>query len=183
MKQLLTTLIGTLLGVGLALWVYDRFVVQPREHAAAGQLAASAEQARNIAESVDASVARSVQGAQQAFDAQAADQERRRVAVEALSQLQLYKVALAESYLANGRWPAKAADAGLPERRTGSGAIREIVVGTGGTVTVTFDATFAEGARVRLVPKADPDSYQVAWTCTTTGDADLKRYLPSCARG
>jgi hypothetical protein len=48
-------------------------------------------------------------------------------------------------------------------------------------VTVTFDGNFAEGTRLQLVPQADPDTYQVRWQCSTSGDPDLKRYLPDCS--
>ena len=48
---------------------------------------------------------------------------------------------------------------------------------------VTFDGNFAEGALFQLVPQADPDTYQVRWQCWTSGDPDLKRYLPDCSQG
>ena len=186
MKQLAVTLFGTLFGVGLALFLYDHFIVQPREasrvEAAALDLSGAAEQARHITTSVDASVQQSIAGAQQAFDAQAAEQDKRRMAAEALAHTQMYKVALTESFMANGKWPASATGIGMPENndRLG-GAVRNITVGERGTVTVTFDNHFAEGARFQLVPQADPDTYQVRWQCRTSGDPDLKRYLPSCS--
>ena len=63
------------------------------------------------------------------------------------------------------------------------GAIRDIVVGQRGTITVTFDGSFAEGAQFQLVPQTDPATYQVRWQCRTSGDPDLKRYLPDCSQG
>lgn len=187
MKQLVVSLVGTLLGVGLALILYDRFIVQPREskraEAANVDLSLAAEQAREITQSVDASVKHSVDSAQQAFEAQAADQNKRRMAVEALAQTQMYKVALTESFMSNGHWPAKASDAGLPQNNAKvGGAVRDIAVGPRGAITVAFDGNFTEGALLQLVPQADPDTYQVRWRCKSSGDPDLKRYLPDCAQ-
>lgn len=188
MKQFALTLAGSLLGVAFALLLYDHFIVKPREisraEATMVDLSATADQAKRITDGVDESVRRSVASAQQAFDAQAADQDRRRMAADALAQTQGYKVALTESFMSNGAWAAQAADAGLPPHRTNAGsAIRDIAVGAQGTITVTFDENFAPGTRLRLVPQSDPGTYQVRWRCSTTGDADLKRYLPDCSRG
>jgi hypothetical protein len=92
-------------------------------------------------------------------------------------------VALTESFMSNGKWPAKASDAGLQQvNEKVGGAIRNISVGDHGTITVTFDGNFAEGALFQLTPQADSDTYQVRWQCRTSGDPDLKRYLPDCSR-
>ena len=188
MKQVVLSLLGALLGVGIALLAYDRFVVQPREikraEAVTLDLAHAAEDARKITEGLDASVKHSLDSARQASDAQAADQNKRHMAREAIAQTQLYKVALTESDMANGKWPARASEAGLQQNNTqAGGAIRNIAVGERGTVTVTFDDHFSQGARLELIPDANPDTYQVNWRCRTSGDADLKRYLPHCSGG
>ena len=188
MKPLALSLLGSLFGVVLALLLYDRFIVQPREamrdEAASVDLSRAADQAKKITDSVDASVKRSVDSARQAFEAQAADQNKRRMLAEAVAQTQMYKVALTESFISNGQWPAKASEAGLPQNNPkAGGAIRDIAVGQRGTITVTFDESFAEGALFQLVPQADPDTYQVRWQCKTSGDPDLKRYLPDCSQG
>lgn len=187
MKQLATSLFGALLGIGLALFVYDHFIVQPREakraEAATLDLSQAGEEAKEITQSVDASIKQSVDSARQAFEAQAADQNKRRMAAEAIAQTQSYKVALTESFMSNGKWPANASDAGLPQNNAkAGGAIRDISVDERGTITVAFDGNFAEGAQLRLVPQADPDTYQVRWRCRTSGDPDLKRYLPDCSQ-
>lgn len=188
MKQLVLPLLGTLLGVGLALMLYDHFIVQPRDEmraeAAVVDLSQAAEEAKNITDSVDASVKQSVDSARQAFEAQAADQNKRRMLAEAIAQTQMYKVALTESFMSNGKWPAEASEAGLPQNNgKAGGAIRNIAVGERGTITVTFDGSFADGALFQLVPQADSDTYQVRWQCRTSGDPDLKRYLPDCSQG
>lgn len=186
MKQLVLSLLGTLLGVGIALLAYDHYVVQPREakrtQIATMDLSRAAQDARKITEGLDASVKQSVDSAQQALDAQAADQNKRRMASEAVAQTQFYKVALTESFMANGKWPARASEAGLQQNNAkAGGATRNIAVGERGIVTVTFDDHFREGARLELIPDANPDTYQVNWGCRTSGDPDLKRYLPQCS--
>ena len=185
MKQVVLSLLGSLLGVGIALLAYDHFVLRPREasrlEVKAIDLTQAAADARKITEGVDASVRKSVDSAQQALDAQAAEQDKRRMAAEAIAQTQLYKVALTESFMANGKWPTRASEAGLPQDNPGAGgAIRNISVGDRGRITVTFDKSFAEGARFELLPEADPGTFQVRWQCRTSGDADLKRFLPQC---
>lgn len=188
MKQFALSLLGTLLGVALALLLYDRFIIQPREarrtEAANVDLSRVANDAKKITDSVDASLRESVDSARQAFETQAADQGKRRMAAEAIAQTQMYKVALTESFMTNGKWPARASDAGLPQNSTKTGgALRSIAVGEGGTIIVTFDGNFAEGTLLQLIPQADPDTYQVRWQCRTSGDPDLKRYLPDCSQG
>jgi hypothetical protein len=181
------SLFGTLLGIGLALFLYDHFIIQPREakrtEAASVNLSQAAEETKKITHSVDASVRQSVDSARQAFEAQAADQNKRRMAAEAIAQTQSYKVALTESFVSNGKWPAKASDAGLPQHNAeAGGAVRDISVDERGAITVAFDGNFAKGALLQLLPQADPDTYQVRWRCRTSGDPDLKRYLPDCSQ-
>jgi hypothetical protein len=188
MKRFALSMFGAFIGVGLALLLYDRFIVQPREtgraQAAAIDLSRAAVEAQRITDSVDSSVKQSIDSAKEAFETQAADQNKRRMASEAIAQTQLYKVALTESFMANGKWPARASEAGLQQNNTRTGgAIRNISVGERGTVTVTFDNHFGEGALLELIPDANPDTYQVNWRCRTSGDADLKRYLPHCSGG
>ncbi|MEO6104784.1 MAG: pilin [Pseudoxanthomonas sp.] len=186
MKQLAMSLLGTLFGLGIALFIYDHFVVQPREasriETSSVEFSRAADQARNITDSMDASVQQSIDKAQQAFDAQAADQNKRRLATDALAQTQMYKVAITESYMTNGKWPAQASEAGLPgSNAKPGGSIRNIVVGELGTIIVSFDHNFADSARLQWIPQADAESYQVRWQCRTSGDPDLTRYLPGCS--
>ena len=185
MKQLLLSLLGTLLGVLLALVMYDHYIVQPRAAAqaktAASDLANSVRQAQEISAGVDASLKRSVDSTREALDAQAHDQDKRRMASEAMAQTQLYKVALTEAFMANGKWPTHPGEAGLPQHSADAGgAVRDIVVGEQGKVSVLLNESFAKDARFELVPSADKDSFQVSWRCLTSGDPDLQRYFPQC---
>ena len=185
MKQLLMSLLGTLLGVLLALALYDHYVLQPRAaeqaNAVTSDLADTVRQAQAISAEVDASVKRSVDSAREALDAQASDQNKRRMASGAIAQTQRYKVALTEAFIANGKWPTHPAEAGLPPHSTDAGgAVRDIVVSEQGKVSVLFNESFARDARFELVPSADKDSFQVSWRCLTSGDPDLQRYFPQC---
>lgn len=196
MKQFILTLIAVLVGGFLALLGYDRFVVQPRD-AAAAKVGASAEadaapavaqvdlgraraDAQQVAAEVEASVQRSVDGAREAMDAQAKVMDRRALIADAASRAAMFRVSLTEYYQSNGSWPRDADEAGLPaptEMR--GGAVREIRLGAQGVVTVKMDERFSEGSAIVLRPTANAASGMVEWTCEVEGD-ELKRSLPRC---
>ena len=74
MKTFLPTFLAVLIAAGLALFVYDRFVLVPRLATRAGHGGQPGQRARtgqDIAVELDASVERSVAGARSAFDEQA----------------------------------------------------------------------------------------------------------------
>ena len=191
MKHFATTVAAALVGVLIALLLYDRLVAQPRDAARADALAKATEinlakahvEADAITAKLDASVERSVSGARAALDAQAGDEDKRRLANEALGRASMVRVALSEYYMSNGRWPANAREAGLgtPESFAG-GAVARIDVGANGVVVVALDDTLAQGARIRLTPAANPRTYAVDWQCSTEGADALRRYLPGCRR-
>jgi hypothetical protein len=196
MKQFVLTLIAVLIGGFLALLGYDRFIVQPREAAATKAEAAAKAQtappnpqldlgraraeAQQVADEVEASVQRSVDGARQTMDAQAKLMDRRALIAEAASRATMFRVSLTEYYQSNGRWPRDADEAGLPaptEMR--GGAVREIRLGEQGVVTVKMDERFPEGSAIVLRPAANAASGMVDWTCEVKGD-ELKQSLPRC---
>jgi Pilin (bacterial filament) len=202
MKQFLITLIAVLVGGFLALFGYDRFVVQPREAAAAkadtaakADAAAKAQtpppdvqvdlkqarsEAQQVATEVEASVQRSVEGARNAMDAQAKDMDQRALAVEAASRATMFRVALNEYYQSNGRWPRDADEAGLPAPTEASGGgVREITLGPKGVVTVKLDEHFPAGSTIVLRPTANAATGMVDWECEIKGDG-LKQALPKC---
>ena len=176
--------LGAVVGVALVLFAYDRFVVQPREaeqaRAAAVDLAEGRADAEGIADQLDASVDRSVDRARSAFDALAGDQDKARLANEALQRGAMYRVALAEFYMSRAAWPASAEEAGLPtfDAATG-GAVRAIDLGAQGVVTITLREPFGEGSRFVLKPTAGSDG-MLQWRCRSEGDAELRRFAPSC---
>jgi Pilin (bacterial filament) len=196
MKQFVLTMTAVLIGGFLALLGYDRFIVQPREAAAAKAVAAAKAQtppvnaqvdlgrarteAQQVAAEVEASVQRSVEGARETMDAQAKLMDRRALIAEAASRATMFRVSLTEYYQSNGRWPRDADEAGLPaptEMR--GGAVREIRLGEQGVVTVKMDERFPEGSVIVLRPTANAASGMVDWTCEVKGDG-LKQSLPRC---
>lgn len=189
LKQFFIILAAVLIGVLAALFLHDRFIVQPREAARAADVARAAginlakahAEADDIAANLDASVERSVSGARQALDAQADEQDKRRLAAEALNGASMIKVALSEYYVSNGRWPANAQDAGLgaPESFAG-GAVSRIDVSANGTIVITLNAVLADGATIRLAPETASPGAVIQWHCHAQGSDALRRYLPAC---
>jgi Pilin (bacterial filament) len=196
MKQFVLTLTAVLIGGFLALLGYDRFIVQPREAAAAKAVAAAKAQtppanaqvdlgraraeAQQVADEVEASVQRSVDGARKAMDTQAKEMDRRGLIVDAASRATMFRVSLTEYYQSNGRWPRDADEAGLPaptEMR--GGAVREIRLEAQGVVAVKLDERFPEGSAIVLRPAANAASGMIDWTCEVKGD-ELKQSLPRC---
>ena len=189
MKQFAITLAAALLGVLAALLLYDHFVVQPRAAAQADALTKATEvnlskartEADNIAGNLDASIERSVSGAREALDAQAAEQDKRRLATDALNRAAMLKLALSEYYVSTGKWPANAQQAGLGAGESfAGGAVSRIEVGPNGAIIVTLNDTLAAGARIRLQPDANLQSGTINWRCSTEGAEALRRYLPAC---
>ena len=189
MKQFTITLAAALLGVLVALLLYDYFVVQPRATAQAEAATKAAEvsltkaraEADDIAANLDASIDRSISGAREAMDEQAAEQDKRRLAADALNRAAMFKVALSEYYMSTGKWPADAREAGLgPAESFAGGAVSRIDVGANGAVIVTLNDTLAAGAKIRLQPNANPQSGMINWRCSTEGADALRRYLPVC---
>jgi len=189
MKQFTITLAAALLGVLVALLLYDYFVVQPRATAQAEAATKAAEvsltkaraEADDIAANLNASIDRSVSGAREAMDAQATEQDKRRLAADALNRAAMFKVALSEYYMSTGKWPADAREAGLgPAESFAGGAVSRIDVGDNGAVIVTLNDTLAAGAKIRLQPNVNPQSGMINWRCSTEGADALRRYLPAC---
>jgi hypothetical protein len=186
MRAFVAAFLGAVVGVALVLFAYDRFVVQPRaaEQARRAQvdLAEGRADAKGIAEGLDASVDRTVDRARSAFDALAGEQDKARLANEALQRGAMVKVYLSEWYMSRGEWPADAATAGLPAFDPATnGATRAIRLGANGVVTIELREPFADGSRFVLTPTARNDG-MLDWQCRSEGDAELRRLVPACAR-
>jgi hypothetical protein len=181
MRAFIAAFLGAVVGVALVLWAYDRFVVQPRLAAQAVDLAEGRADAEGIARGLDASVDRTVDRARSAFDALAGEQDKARLANEALQRGAMYRVALSEWYVSRGDWPADATTAGLPafDAATG-GAVRDISVGARGVVAIELREPFAAGSRFVLTPTARQDG-MLDWRCRSEGDVELRRFVPACA--
>lgn len=183
-RQFLVTAIAVLLGAGVVLWAYDRFVVQPRAaEADAGlrmDLSQARMQARQVAADLDASVQRSVADSRDAMQEQADEAEHRRLASTALAKATLFKTAVAEYYMNSGEWPTSPASAGLPAPDDTAGqAVRWIRLGNDGMIDIELAAPFAEGSGLSLTPRLLAGS-NIDWHCASRGDPALPRYLPGC---
>lgn len=192
MKQFLLTLVAVLIGGFLALLGYDRFIVQPRQAERAdpaGDAAAAAQvdlgkaraEAREVAAEVEASVQRSVDSARETMAAQASEMDRRALIADAVQRVTMFRVALTEYHMTNGRWPQDAEDAGLPPPADmQGGAVRAVTVGGQGVVTVALDERFGKDGAIVLRPTANAATGQVEWACETRGDDEIRRALPRC---
>jgi hypothetical protein len=184
MRAFVAAFLGAVVGVALVLFAYDRFVVQPRaaEQArrAAVDLAEGRVDAEGIAAGLDASVDRTVDRARSAFDSLAGEQDKARLANEAVGRGASYRVGLSEWYMSRGEWPGSIDEGGLPafDPATG-GAVRAITLGAHGVVTIELREPFA-GSRFVLVPRVGGDG-MVQWTCRSEGDGELRRFVPACA--
>jgi hypothetical protein len=197
MKQFLLTLAAVLVGGFLALLGYDRFIVQPRETAEAKRvetvtqpatpvdLGKARADAREVAAEVEASVQRSVDNARATMTAQANEMDRRSLIADAVQRVTMFRVALTEYHMANGRWPRDAEEAGLPPPADmRGGAVRTVTLGEQGLVTVALDERFgkdaAKGGAIVLRPTANAETGQIEWACEVTGDDEIRRALPRC---
>ena len=176
-------LAGAVIGVGALLFAYDRFIVAPREAARVQEvkvnLAEGRTEAQQIASDLDQAVDRSVDKARAGMDDVAREKNDAALANDALARASMYRVALSEAYMSNGAWPANAAAAGLPTFDADApGAVRDIVVGGNGTVTVELREPFAD-SRYVLTPRVGSDM-SVQWSCRSEGDERLRRYTPAC---
>ena len=184
MRSFVAAFLGAVVGVALVLFAYDRFVLQPRAEAQARReavdLAEGRADAKGIADQLDASVDRSVERARSALGELAGDQDKARLANDALQRGAMYRTALSEFYMSRGEWPADADAAGLPafDPATG-GAAQAITVGANGVVTIALREPFASGSRFVLTPTAGRDG-MLQWRCRGEGDAELARLVPSC---
>ena len=184
MKQFITPLIAVLVGGLLALLAYDYFIVKPRVAAEVRteqvDLGRARSEARQVADEVETSIQRSVESARTTMDTQAQEMERRALIPDAVQRVTMFRVALTEFYQSNGRWPQDVEEAGLPppvDMR--GGAVREVVLGKQGVVTVSLDSRFGSGSAIVLKPEAKASGI-VEWACQVKGDAEIKRALPRC---
>ena len=197
MKNFLPTFLAVLIAAGLALFVYDRFVLLPRLELAskAGNFdAASARgQAKDIAIELDASVKRSVASAKSAFDEQAAAEDSRRAeleeqaaqmrataqAADALKRASFLQVAIAGHHMSMGAWPTRTTDVGIGQPSDfAGGPVASITIEPEGVVAITIKPDVAPGARIRLVPRVTPAG-TLEWSCRPTGYTAAER-LPGC---
>jgi Pilin (bacterial filament) len=187
MKNFATTLFAAIIGVLIVLFAYDRLVLQPRADALLAtrvkppELEKARSEAQAIADDLDASVKRSVDGARTAMANQASEADRRRLASDALVRAASLRVAMTEFYQTNMAWPDSAKDVGLGDPRSyAGGAVSSIAIAKGGTVVVTLDDTFSPASRIVYTPHANENTGIVDWRCVVEGADELRRYLLAC---
>lgn len=197
MKNFLPTFLAVLIAAGLALFVYDRFVLVPRLEAASQatevNLANARDQAKDIAVELDASVERSVASAKSAFEQQTAAEDARRAemekqaeamkgtaqAADALARAGMMKAAIAEYYMSMGEWPKQTSDVGIGQPTDfAGGPVSAITIEPEGVIAITLKPDVAPGARLRLVPRLTPAG-MIEWTCRPDGYAAAER-LAGC---
>jgi Pilin (bacterial filament) len=186
MKQFVLTAAGCLVGVLIALFVYDRFVVQPRELSlqqkeTSAALERARAEGRDITKNIDDSVQKSVADAKATFDAQAKDMNERGSVGDAIGRSSMFKVAITEYYQSEGKWPKDNAAVGFakPEEYAG-GAVSAIAIGGEGVVTVSLNDKFDAKAKIKLIPVGNTKTMQINWRCETAGSAVLAATLRAC---
>lgn len=181
MKQFATVAFAAFVGVLAALILYYVLVTKPGVENELARVAQVRAEARTVARDLDAAAAGSIARAREGFEGLATEQLWRSRVSSALVASQAFKVALTESFMARGEWPATAAEAGLgaPEDYASDG-LHSIVLEAGGVIRVQLADSLAAGSAVRLLPTVNKDSWQIAWRCEVEGDVSLLQALPHC---
>jgi hypothetical protein len=195
MRQFLTAAAGSLLGMAVAMLVYDVYIARPREArllegvrtiVAEGSIAwpagdAQREQAKQIAKELDASVTRSVEGAREALAQEAALMDRRARIADGLTRAQLHKISVAEGYQVAAAWPSTAQEIGLaPAESYAANSVSGIALEPQGRIAIHYGDPFPAGAVIRLTP-ALRDTGIIEWSCRADGFDD-RSLLPSQCR-
>jgi hypothetical protein len=193
MKQFVIVLLASLLGVLIALVVYDRTIVAPREaaqekarlaaqeQARTVSLSHAEEQAQQIARALDDSVDRSVEHAREGMDKLAGEMNRRGLANEALARASMVRVQLTEYYMSEGRWPENGAEAGIaPAAEFAGGGVAGIDVERGGRIAIRLNDRVSANARFRLSPQVSEATGMVRWHCELQGAPDIAAQLTTC---
>ena len=185
MKQFAITFLAVFIAAALALLGYDHFIVKPREASQAEavmvDLSNAEQQAQGIANELDAAVTESVNTANETMIAQADEMQQRSLAKDALMRASMFKTALSEYFMSNGQWPKGQTEAGLakPESYAG-GAVSSISVSDKGVVVIMLNGQIESGAKIKLIPDANMQSYVINWRCSTEGSEALRHLLPDC---
>lgn len=194
MKTFLSMFAASTLAALFALITYDVFVAQPRERRmqaaqqaflqASGEtgLARRREEAAEVAQELEASVDRTLAGAREAMARDAASVDSRGRIAEGLMRASMFKLAVAETWMSQGRWPHHAAEAGLgdPESYAG-GAVAAIALESEGAIMIRYSDEIAPAATMRLLPQVRGGTGSVDWRCEAEGFPD-RSVLPAACR-
>ncbi len=196
-KTFFLTFVAVLVAVGLALFVYDRLVLQARladvaeaAHISLDQVRA---EAQDIAGDLADSVERSTSDARTALEEQIAQDDRRRAvlaaenefsrqqaeATEAVLRGNVFKLSVAEHYLSMGTWPGSVGAVGLGEPASHAGGpVESIDLEAEGVIAIRLKPEVADGGVIRLIPRASGFS-GIEWRCQASG-YPAAMTLPNC---
>lgn len=108
-------------------------------------------------------------------------------AAEGMQMAAAAKTAVEEFYADKGTLPTDNETAGLGTNTIAGKYVASVAVGSGGVITVTFDAANSnaniQGDTLAFTPATDANTGSVTWNCGpgTTSGIDMK-YLPSSCR-
>jgi len=185
MKQFAITFAAVLLAVAIALFGYDYFIVKPRATQQSETVQVDLEnaqtQAQNIAHDLDTAVTQTISNANDTMAAQTGEMQQRALVADAIARGSIFKTALAEYFMTNGQWPKNHTESGLakPESYAGGG-VTSISVGEKGVVVIILNDKIENGAKIKLIPEANEQSYMINWHCSSEGSEALKSHLPAC---
>ena len=109
---------------------------------------------------------------------------------EGLSLAAASKLAVAETWAANGQFPATNKDAGLPDStQITSKYVQSVAVGTGGIITITYGTATGklggnpkmDGAKITLTPNDTVATGALQWKCAID-DNSKNKYVPAECR-
>ncbi|MEO8000966.1 MAG: pilin [Arenimonas sp.] len=187
MKQFVITFAAVLFAVAIALFGYDYFIVKPRAalqaQAVQVDLNNAQRQAQNIAHDLDAAVTQTISNANDTMNAQTGEMQQRALIADAIARGSMFKTALAEYFMTNGQWPKSHQQSGMakPESYAG-GAVSSISVGEKGIVIIALNEKVEAGAKIKLTPEANEQSYMINWHCSSEGSEKLMHNLPACGK-
>jgi len=205
MKQFFIIVAATTIAVVIGLVTYDKFVVErrlqgDRDAAEASLAALKAEtaalreasrndlrnvksEAQMVAAEFDQSVQSPLNAARTQIAGQRLENSRRAMLHSALASASMFKVAVTEFYLLEGRLPASNNQVGLATPADyRSDAVRSIAIGAGGIITVTLNEKLAASAKTEIIlePQATKDARIGKWQCTSNAARDIQAMLASC---
>lgn len=206
MKQFLIIVIASTIAVVIGLVTYDKFVVErrlQRERDAASvtlaALKAEAEtlreasrkelrdaksEAKMVAAEFDQSIQSSLNSARTQMAGQSLGNSRRAMVYSAIASTSMFKVAVTEFYLTEGKLPFSNNQIGFgAPSEYGSDAVRSIGISAGGTITVNLNEKLAASStttEITLQPQLTKDGRIGKWQCSSNATRDIQEMLASC---
>ncbi|MEO6064212.1 MAG: pilin [Lysobacterales bacterium] len=181
MKQFAARAFAAFVGVLAALLVYYLVVTKPGIQNEFARVDKARNDAKEVGRELERAADESVARARAGFESQAADERRRALVAVAFAAGQSAKLAVAEGYSSLGKWPSSPTEIGWgePSAYANEGA-RSVAIESNGVVRIELSDAVAKGASIRLIPTAEPSTYQLRWRCEVEGFRELLRFAPNC---